>query len=109
MICSTCDGMRFVDRRVPQYQTYNVHRKDGVPCAPRDGGIATLERFPTGRTVTHRSLCDDCGGTGLAVDPAHDPDCHLCRGTGVRNAYAAGEWETEDCQCSAPVADLEAS
>lgn len=51
-------------------------------------------------------ICPDCQGTGLAVDPAHDPDC-ICQGTGERPVMDCmdGSYDgTEDCSCRAPIA-----
>lgn len=90
MTCTTCNGLRFVlvERPKRWYQS---------------GTSAVIG--------THRvnELCDDCQGTGLAVDPAHDPDCGMCSGRGERNAWdSSGDWVPELCQCEAPVPALEA-
>lgn len=50
-------------------------------------------------------LCTDCNGSGLAVDPAHDPDCRQCHGTGERGVMDCmdGSYDgTEPCRCKKP-------
>lgn len=81
MECQTCSGLRFVlvERPKRWYQS---------------GTSAVIG--------THRvnELCPDCNGTGLAVDPARDPDCSWCHGTGETHAYcSSGDWVPEVCGC----------
>lgn len=111
MICSTCNGMRFTTRRVPEYRTATFNRTpDGYVCWPAQGGTPVRERFATGRTVTHTEQCATCNGSGIGLDPAHDPDCRQCGGMGERNAWdCSGEYVSEDCQCHAPAAESEAA
>lgn len=84
MECGTCHGMRFVSVEAPKYW-----KQSGVRAAIGTQWVS--------------EMCPDCDGTGLAVDPARNPDCHQCDGRGQRNAFASsGEWETEDCTCTNP-------
>ena len=108
MECKTCSGLRFVSVKRQQTITKNIHyTKDGYPAWPRIGAYVVKETFPTGRTVTHLEPCEDCDATGLAVDPARNPDCYWCHGRGERNAWDMDEYTVEQCDCEAPVPALE--
>ena len=89
MICTTCNGRRFVIK-----QERRKWHQDGTWCY--------MGSLTTG--ISH--VCDDCHGTGLALDPAHDPSCNQCHGTGERGVIDCmdGSYDgTEPCTCSAPV------
>lgn len=83
MKCQTCNGMRFVlvERPKRWYQS---------------GTSAVVG--------THKvnEPCEDCQATGLAVDPARDPDCGMCHGRGERNAWDMDEYTVEQCDCENP-------
>lgn len=83
MECQTCKGMRFTSRqeRKKWYQS-------GTWCYL---GNAT-------QTVTE--LCTDCNGSGLAPDPAANPDCTWCHGTGEMTVSdGTGCVDTDVCVC----------
>ena len=105
MICSTCNGMRFVVVKQPQYQNVTtwVNPDTGLVTSQMLGGVPVRHQLPTGRMSGISEVCSECQGTGLALDPARDPDCPQCHGRGERNAWASsGEWETEPCSCTKP-------
>lgn len=109
MLCNTCSGTRFVLVQRQQFVTKCIYRKaDGTVCWPHEGGTPQRERFPTGKWVGISEICPDCEGTGLAIDPARDPECTMCNGRGERNAWdSSGEWEVEQCDCENPHVDKE--
>lgn len=84
MECQTCSGMRFVlvERPKRWYQS---------------GTSAVIG--------THRvnELCDDCQGTGLGLDPAHNPDCTQCHGRGEMTVGdGSGGVDFDVCPCTNP-------
>lgn len=87
-----------------------VDPRNGFVTSEMLGGVAVRERFATGRILGISEMCTDCYGSGIQIDPAHDPDCGQCSGTGQRNAWdSSGDYETENCLCVAPVVGSEAA
>ena len=85
MLCNTCNGRRIVIKQEPRKWYQN-----GTWC------------YLGNATVGISSPCDDCHGSGLAIDPARNPDCSWCHGTGERNAWDADEYTVEQCDCENP-------
>src|SRR5699024_11044004 len=85
MECKTCSGTRFVlvERPKRWYQS---------------GTSAVIG--------THKvnEPCEDCDATGLALDPARNPDCTMCRGRGEYGVMDSfGHYDgAEQCQCEHP-------
>ena len=100
MECQTCNGMRFVSVERQQTRKQRIYRDaNGFNCWQHQAATSEIETFPTGRTVTHLEPCEDCQATGLAVDPARNPDCSWCHGRGERNAWDMDEYTVEPCDC----------
>lgn len=89
MECQTCNGMRFVlvERPKRWYQS---------------GTSAVIG--------THRvnELCTDCNGSGMAPDPAANPDCTWCHGTGEMTVSdGTGCVDFDVCGCVKPANPVE--
>lgn len=86
MECLVCHGRTFVTVKHPK-----LWKQCGVTAT-----IGT-------RTATE--ICPNCAGSGLAVDPARDPNCGQCHGRGWRGVVDCmdGSYDgTEPCPCERP-------
>ena len=100
MNCQTCNGTKFVSVQKRVYITMTVYEKNGYPSWQCEGGTPVRHRLPTGRFRTVREICPACQGTGLELNPAHDPNCPKCHGRGteaVSDGHGGVEYDV--CPC----------